>query len=125
TLPESICWLYNMRGRDVPNTPFVLGFSIVPQTGTPKLYLDAGKVTDEIKQALAGIADIEPVTGFSAALTAFGADAKPVLIDPQTAPAAVAETLTNEGAKLIEKRDPILGPKSRKNDVELAGMREA
>jgi Xaa-Pro aminopeptidase len=125
TLPESICWLYNMRGRDVPNTPFVLGFSIVPQTGTPKLYLDEGKITDQIKQALAGIADIEPVTGFSAALAAFGADAKPVLIDPQTAPAAIAETLTNAGAKLIEKRDPILGPKSRKNDVELAGMREA
>ena len=27
TLPESICWLFNMRGRDVPNTPFVLGFA--------------------------------------------------------------------------------------------------
>ena len=25
TLPESICWLFNMRGRDTPNTPFVLG----------------------------------------------------------------------------------------------------
>jgi Xaa-Pro aminopeptidase len=27
TLPESICWLFNIRGRDVPNTPFVLGFA--------------------------------------------------------------------------------------------------
>ncbi|WP_169195160.1 aminopeptidase P family protein [Devosia sp. MC1541] len=125
TLPESICWLFNMRGRDVPNTPFVLGFSIVPQSGTPKLFLDEGKITPEIKQALSGIAEIEPVTGFSAALAAFGADANSVLIDPQSAPAAVAETLTNAGVKLIEKRDPILGPKSRKNEVELSGMREA
>jgi Xaa-Pro aminopeptidase len=125
TLPESICWLFNMRGRDVPNTPFVLGFSIVPQNGTPTLYLDEGKITPEIKQALSGIAEVEPVTGFSTALAAFGTDQSAVLIDPQTAPAAIAETLTKAGAKLVEKRDPILGPKSRKNDVELSGMREA
>jgi Xaa-Pro aminopeptidase len=35
TLPESICWLFNIRGRDVPNTPSVLGFAIVPRTGKP------------------------------------------------------------------------------------------
>ena len=40
TLPESICWLLNMRGRDVPTTPFVLGFAVLPQTGLPTLYLD-------------------------------------------------------------------------------------
>ena len=45
TLPESICWLLNMRGRDVPNTPFVLGFAIVPRKGKPTLFLDPAKIT--------------------------------------------------------------------------------
>ena len=31
TLPESINWLFNMRGRDVPNVPVVLGFALVPE----------------------------------------------------------------------------------------------
>jgi Xaa-Pro aminopeptidase len=125
TLPESICWLFNMRGRDVPNTPFVLGFAIVPLSGRPTLYLDAAKITPDVKSALEGIAEVAEATTFDQALAGLGKDGKAVIIDPQTAPAAIADTLKNAGATLIEKRDPVLGPKSRKNDAELAGMREA
>ncbi|MCP1209194.1 aminopeptidase P family protein [Devosia subaequoris] len=125
TLPESICWLFNMRGRDVPNTPFVLGFAIVPATGLPTLFLDAAKITPELSAALADIATVAEAATLTDALAALGKSGKSVLIDPQTAPAAIAETLRQTGAKLIEKRDPVLGPKSRKNEAELAGMREA
>ncbi len=125
TLPESICWLFNMRGRDVPNTPFVLGFAIVPATGLPTLFLDAPKITPELTAALADIATVAEAATLTDALAALGKSGKSVLIDPQTAPAAIAETLRQTGAKLIEKRDPVLGPKSRKNEAELAGMREA
>ncbi|NMA98982.1 MAG: aminopeptidase P family protein [Phyllobacteriaceae bacterium] len=125
TLPESICWLFNMRGRDVPNTPFVLGFAIVPSEGLPTLYLDKAKITADITTALEGIATIAEATSLTSALEALGTDKKAVIVDPQSAPAAVAETLRQSGASVIEKRDPVLGPKSRKNDAELAGMREA
>ena len=125
TLPESICWLFNMRGRDVPNTPFVLGFAVIPRSGLPTLYLDEAKITPDIEAALNGIAQVAKATGLSGALKALGGAKKAVIIDPQTAPAAIAGILKDAGAKLIEKRDPVLGPKSRKNDVELAGMREA
>jgi Xaa-Pro aminopeptidase len=125
TLPESICWLLNMRGRDVPNTPFVLGFAIVPATGLPILYLDAGKITPDLSRQLDGIATIADATALTGALEALGIDAKAVIVDPQSAPAAVSETLRSAGANVIEKRDPVLGPKSKKNEVELAGMREA
>ncbi|WIJ26527.1 aminopeptidase P family protein [Devosia sp. RR2S18] len=125
TLPESICWLFNMRGRDVPNTPFVLGFAIVQKDSRPTLYLDSGKITPDLRQALEGLADISPSQDFAAALSQLGRDGKGVQIDPASAPAAVAETLAQAGAKLIEQRDPVLLPKSRKNEAELAGMREA
>ena len=125
TLPESICWLFNMRGRDVPNTPFVLGFAIVPKSGLPLLYLDAAKITPELIKALDGIAKVEAGTDLSAALAQLGAAQSKVIVDPQSAPAAIADALANAGAKVLEKRDPVLGPKSRKNEAELAGMREA
>ena len=125
TLPESICWLFNMRGRDVPNTPFVLGFAIVPKSGLPTLYLDAAKITPDLTKALDGIARIAKATTLTKALEKLGTGKKAVLVDPQSAPAAIAEALRGAGARLIEKRDPVLGPKSRKNDAELAGMREA
>ncbi|MCP8883627.1 aminopeptidase P family protein [Devosia sp. XJ19-1] len=125
TLPESICWLFNMRGRDVPNTPFVLGFAIVPQAGRPTLYLDAAKITPELTKALDGIAQIAEASTLSGALEQLGSGKATVIVDPQSAPAAVADTLRHAGARLLEKRDPVLGPKSIKNAAELAGMREA
>ena len=125
TLPESICWLFNIRGRDVPNTPFVLGFAIVPQTGVPTLYLDAAKITDDLKASLAGVVTVAERTTLPEALAQLGASNSAVLIDPATAPEAIAATLKAAGAKLIEKRDPVLLPKSRKKEAELAGMREA
>ncbi|KKB09988.1 aminopeptidase P family protein [Devosia chinhatensis] len=125
TLPESICWLFNMRGRDVPNTPLVLGFAIVPVTGQPILYLDAAKITPELLKGLDGVADIAATSDLDQALAALGKAGKAVIVDPQSAPAAIAARLKDSGARVIEKRDPVLGPKSRKNDVELSGMREA
>lgn len=125
TLPESICWLFNIRGRDVPNTPFVLGFAVVPQKGKPTLFLDPAKVTPELETALDGIAKIEAAKKLTKALEKLGKNGKSVLVDPASAPIAIAEALTGAGAKLIEKRDPVLLPKSRKNEAELAGMREA
>jgi len=125
TLPESICWLFNMRGRDVPNTPFVLGFAVLPQTGKPTLYLDKAKITAELRQALDGIADLAETSTLEAALKTLGAAGQSVLIDPSTAPEAIATALKSAGATLIEQRDPVLLPKSQKNDAELAGMREA
>lgn len=125
TLPESICWLFNMRGRDVPNTPFVLAFAIVPQDGEPVLYLGADRITPELEQSLHGIARLESREAFATALEHLGQAGKAVLIDPSSAPEAVATTLKEAGAKLVEKRDPVLLPKSRKNAAELAGMVEA
>lgn len=125
TLPESVCWLLNMRGRDVPNTPFVLGFAIVPKRGQPTLYLDPAKITDEVKSALDGVAKVASTKGLTAALARLGSTHKSVMVDPASAPEHIVATLDKAGAKLIEKRDPVLLPKARKNAAELAGMREA
>ena len=125
TLPESICWLLNMRGHDVPNTPFVLGFAIVPKKGLPTLYLDKAKITGELKAALSGVAKVATSKTLPVALTRLGQAGKAVLVDPTSAPEAIVTALKEAGAKLVEKRDPVLLPKSRKNPAELSGMREA
>lgn len=125
TLPESICWLLNMRGRDVPNTPFVLGFAILPKSGQPTLYLDPAKITDAVKAALAGVAKVASSRTLPAALVRLGKAKKAVLVDPASAPEAIVAALQGAGATIVEKRDPVLLPKSRKNAAELAGMREA
>ncbi|WP_404403120.1 aminopeptidase P family protein [Pelagibacterium halotolerans] len=125
TLPESLCWLFNIRGRDVPHSPFVLGFAIVAKSGIPTLFVDPSKLIEEHRTALAGIAELADKAGFEVALAALAAQGKTVWFDPATAPHQVRTLLSEGGAKLIEKRDPVLLPKAKKNAVELSGMREA
>ncbi|ODT83643.1 MAG: X-Pro aminopeptidase [Pelagibacterium sp. SCN 64-44] len=125
TLPESICWLFNMRGGDVPNTPFVLGFAIVPASGRPTLFLDPAKQSADLRASLAGLAELADSNDLIAALEEFGRQGRAVLVDPASAPEAVVAALRAAGARLVEERDPVLLPKSRKNEAELAGMTEA
>jgi len=125
TLPESICWLFNIRGRDTPNTPFVLGFAIVPRRGTPTLFLDGGRIDAGLKARLQDVARLADAKTLMAALSRLGAGKRRVLIDPASVPAAIADTLQQAGAALVEKRDPVLLPKSKKNAAEIDGMREA
>jgi len=123
TLPESICWLFNMRGRDTPNTPFVLAYALVPRRGRPTLFLGKSRIDAAIKQGLGDVAAAADETKLPAALARLSG--KRVLVDPASAPAAIAGALTDAGATLVEKRDPVLLPKSKKNDAEIGGMREA
>ncbi|HEY8593994.1 MAG TPA: aminopeptidase P family protein [Devosiaceae bacterium] len=125
TLPESICWLFNMRGRDVPNTPSVLGFAIVPRRGKPRLFLAPAKIDTETRAGIGEHATLRPTPKFAADLETLGKKGGHVWIDPATCPAAVAEILVQAGATLIERRDPVLLPKAKKNAAEIAGMREA
>ncbi|MEO8757916.1 MAG: aminopeptidase P family protein [Devosia sp.] len=126
TLPESINWLFNMRGRDVPNVPVMLGFAIVPKTGKPTLFVHKLKITPALRKGLEGIARIADVETMMAELRKLGAADKRVWIDPATAPLALVSAVDGvSDAVIIEKRDPILLPKSRKNDAEIGGMKEA
>jgi Xaa-Pro aminopeptidase len=125
TLPESICWLFNIRGRDTPNTPFVLGYAIVPRRGQPTLFLDGRRIDAELKARLGKVARLADQQRLMPALARLGRPVRRVLVDPASAPTAVVAALTTAGAALVEKRDPVLLPKSRKNDAEIGGMREA
>jgi Xaa-Pro aminopeptidase len=125
TLPESICWLFNIRGRDTPNTPFVLGYAIVPRRGRPTLFLDAKRSDPSLDEQLGAVAQIAESRNLMRALGRLGKAGRRVLLDPQSAPAAVSAALAGSGAVLVEKRDPILLPKSKKNAAEIGGMREA
>jgi len=126
TVPESINWLFNMRGRDVPNVPVVLCFALVPREGLPTIFLNTNKLSPEIAAGLQGLAEVADVSTMIATLRRLGAADKRVMIDPATVPEAIANAIRSVSeATLIERRDPILLPKARKNDAELAGMREA
>src|SRR5215471_5935066 len=123
TLPDSVCWLLNIRGADVPHTPFALSFAVLKSDASVELFLDPKKSTPELQQHLGNEVTVRAPAEFGLALD--GLAGKSVLADPQWAAAFVFDRLGNAGAKIVRASDPCQLPKACKNEAELNGTRRA
>ena len=123
TLPDSICWLLNIRGGDIPHTPFVLSFGILNADGSTDLFLDARKNSPQLAQHLGNAVRLRDPEEFPSALENLGG--KTVIADPANCAAAVFDRLHKAGAKIHCGADPCQLPKACKNPVEIEGMRKA
>jgi Xaa-Pro aminopeptidase len=125
TAPDSIAWLLNVRGGDVPRTPFALGFSLVHADGHVDLYMDRRKVPDRTLAWLGNAVTLAPPDDLGPALDALGKAGKRVLVETATAPYWATTRLQAAGVALVRDADPIALPKACKNAVELEGVRAA
>lgn len=125
TATDSIAWLLNVRGGDVPNCPLPLSFAVLKSDSTVDWFIDARKLTQDIHPALGNGVSVHSPEAFGAALEALGVAGKTVQADPATAPAAIFDRLRKGGAEIKEAADPCLLPKACKNAVEQAGTRKA
>jgi Xaa-Pro aminopeptidase len=121
--PDSIAWLLNARGGDLPFNPLFLSFVLLHRDGAVELFVDRRKLAPG--QNLGNGVSIQPIGGFTAALGQLGADGRPVLIDPAVTSSYVIQTLETAGARVIEGEEPCVLAKACKNPVELAGARDA
>lgn len=124
TLPDSIAWIFNIRGSDVAHNPVVLAFAIIPSQGKAELFVRPEKITDEARGHLAPVAALLAPDELAKRLAALKSDGKRVRLDPETASWWFAQQLG--GAKRIRRgQDPCILPKARKNDAEIKGTRAA
>lgn len=119
TLPDSICWLLNIRGSDIERNPIVQGFAILHDDGRVALFTDPAKASDLPTEPEIKVLDW---SAFEPALAALDG---PVLVDDKTAPFSVITCLQDQNIAVKFAQDPCILPKSRKNPVELAGARAA
>jgi Xaa-Pro aminopeptidase len=125
TDPASIAWLFNIRGGDVPHTPFPLSFAIIHASERPTLFIDGRKLSNAIRDRLENVAHVREARDFAAGLQELGREARKVLYDENRSAEAVARTIEAAGGKLVEGADPTALPKARKTSAELAGSRAA
>lgn len=125
TAPDSIAWLLNVRGGDVPRTPFALGFALLHTDGHVDLYMDRRKIPDRTVAWLGNAVTLAPPDELGAAIDALGALGKRVLIETSTAPFWAATRLQASGVAIVRDADPVALPKACKNAVELEGIRVA
>lgn len=118
-LPDSFCWLLNVRGGDVPCTPFVHGYMVVTNDEI-HAFVDNAK----IPKGLQLDATVHDLTHWDTFLknTLRG---KTVLLDPVNTPYQTAQILRDSGATLKHHVEICQLPKACKNSVEIAGTRQA
>ena len=125
TAPDSIAWLANIRGSDVPYTPFSLSFAIFHDNQTLNIYNDKRKFSQKILSEIETGITIFPRENFIPKLQEIGKENRKVGVDLSSAAEIITYTLKKSGATINRFTDPCQLPKAKKNSVELDGMRRA
>lgn len=121
--PESVCWLFNIRGADVPCTPVIRARALLGADGAATLFVEPEKIDDHTRAHLGDGVTLAPPSALAGALSAYGG--RRVALDKAGAPRALADLVDAAGAKTVWRADPVAGPKARKNPAEIAGARTA
>jgi Xaa-Pro aminopeptidase len=121
TQPDSVAWVFNIRGHDVPYTPVVLAYAILKKKGKAELFIDKAKLPEDVQSHLKKSVIIKKPAELEQALKALGKSV--VQIDSNWAPAKIKSTLAK--AKIINATDLCVLPKAKKNKTEQEGARAA
>ena len=120
---DSVAWLLNIRGADVPHTPVALSYVIARKDGSAELFIAPEKVTPELTRHLGNAVTIRDRAAFESALSEYAGQS--VALDPDFAVVGIAQALRAGGAKFAFKQDPTILAKAIKNPAEQAGHRDA
>ncbi len=121
TMPDSVCWLLNVRGHDVDQTPLVLSYALAFRDGTAQWFVDGAKVSDAVTDALSDKVAIKPIEEMENSLKSLSG--KTVLMDERRSAVWFKSTLEEAGATIINDRDPCAWPKACKTAAEIQSIK--
>lgn len=118
---DEIAWVLNIRSNDVPCNPVATSFLYLAPDGST-LFVDGAKMTPEVEAYLkdAGVA-VAPYDAVLSSLAALPKDVT-VLLSGSRASGAIAHVLDG---RYVKGDSPVALPKAVKNDVQIAGIRQA
>ncbi|WP_371347648.1 aminopeptidase P family protein [Ancylobacter sp. IITR112] len=123
--PHSVAWTFNIRGGDVNFTPLPLSWALVPRSGRPTLFVDARKLSNATRDALAPVTEIAEPARLEDAVALAATGGATLRLDQATAPALLAARIEAAGGTVSNGVSPVALMQAAKNAAELAGMRAA
>jgi len=121
--PDSVSWLLNIRGTDMPQLPVVQSFAVLDSAAHMTLFVDPRRLPEGFDAHVGEGVQVHPESDAGTALRAFAG--RRVLADARNASAWLQLALEAAGAVLVDGDDPAVIPKACKNAVEVAGTRAA
>ena len=125
TDPSSICWLFNIRGRDVAHTPITLAHAVLKADGEPWLFIDQRKLDMETKAFLTQVCEMRAPSELENSIEEIASSGARIMLDGSISPYALKALIEKAGGEIIDAKDPVSLARATKNDVELAGARAA
>ena len=123
--PHAVAWVFNIRGGDVSHTPLPIGYAVVPKEGRPTLFMDGGKLSNAVRDAISAFAEIEEPGRLDRTLSELGQAKTRVRFDQATASRRIVGIVEAAGGTVETGLDPIALMKAAKNAAEIAGCRAA
>ena len=123
TQPDSICWLFNIRGADVAHNPVVLAFAILHARSKPDLFIDPAKLDAETRRSLKQVANIRTPDELGPLLDSLKEAGRCIRIAPNNTAWWFARRLGTR--HFARGPDPVVLPKAIKNKAEIEGSRAA
>lgn len=122
TLGDSICWLLNIRGGDIDYSPLPLSFAILHDDATLDWFIDAEKVSDDVKNHIGQGVNIHPFEDIENHVANLNGT---LWLDRKTTAQALEQTAINAGLTIHDEKDPCIHPKSIKTSAEQAAIKQA
>ncbi len=124
---ESINWLLNVRGNDVPNLPVVNSFAVIYANEHIEWFVDPAKIPTALLSSLQhhfGDIDYYDENSLEQLFARLGKNQASVYIDPSTSNAWIINQLKQAGCQLTYGSDLCDLPKACKNPTEVNGMKK-
>lgn len=124
TSPESINWLLNIRGRDIPCIPIALCRAFVFQNGIISLFLDKSRVPSGLLEEWKDSVKLYSPSNFEKEVKKLAQAYKKTWYDPALSSVALTHIFEINAKNLLKKEDPCLLPKAIKNPTEIKTIKE-
>ncbi len=121
--PDSIGWLLNVRGGDIPYYPFIHSFALLGEDGVLNWYIDEVKLTDDVRAHLPSNVIVHDPLSFDAFVGTLSGQT--IMVDRSITPIWFTTHFEKVGAKIKELRDPCVWPRSQKSAAEQDAIRKA
>lgn len=135
TLPDSICWLLNIRGNDIEYSPLCLSYVLLYDDATIDWFIDPWKVSREVALALGERVRVFGLDALKGRLTQIHSLIKEnrnkdsgeiaLCIDRSTAPIWFEKTVEKAGINVFKANDPCVLSKAVKTKTEQDAIRQS
>lgn len=122
-LPESVSWLLNVRGSDIPQLPILQSHALLKADGSVQWFIEASRVPADWQAQVGPGVSIHAPQELTEVLQEWSGQA--VGADPLNTNAASWQAMLNQGVLVISKPCPVMAAKAAKNRVEVEGTRQA